>query len=191
MDYARAVDANESLVAVLSIPNPTQTDPVLAVFNKRSGGYRLVQGTRVVEDASGGEVISAYFSGAAVYVHLRQAGEYVLKRYLVNAEGVISTNSTWPISGDLIGAYGDVVWLRYGNSISALSVIGQELVPALAQSLSDAIIAVQVDNTFAYVLTKAGIYRFSFVVNDLPIVQQESFYCSLRIWMDSMLMQII
>src|SRR5690606_25452466 len=115
------------------------------------------------------------YTGVALLLHVRHDGEEFLKRYPITTNGIGSSDVSWPIAGDLVGANGNTVWIRYGNTLSAASIVHQELVAILAHGLRDPIVTQQVDGNGIYVLTEAGLYRFSIAVRDIPSVQQDMF----------------
>src|SRR5690606_25510402 len=175
VEYLKGLNSNELLFKALAIPGAGREEELLVAFNNRSGGYRLVAGSRVVDSAAQGEIIALEYSGTALFMQIRQNGDEYIKRYPLTGTGLAGVSDTWATTGEFLGVSGETVWLRYGNALSAETMVEQTLVPVLGHTVLEPIHAYQISGNVMYGLSDAGLYQFEIAVEELPFIEQSHF----------------
>ncbi|MEJ2593370.1 MAG: hypothetical protein P8178_18625, partial [Candidatus Thiodiazotropha sp.] len=96
--------------------------------NHADDGYRIRTQSQMLDQQPAGEVVSLLFTGTGLAVQVRRNGEDWLRFMPFDGSG-FTTAVEFRLLGDLVGANGDLLYLRHGNLLSGLYYQSGALLP--------------------------------------------------------------
>jgi hypothetical protein len=111
------------------------TDELVWAENHRQAGYRIRNLSQLIDQQTSGAVRSLDFSGSGLVIQLERDGEQWLRFLPYTSAGFGSALET-RLFGEVVGASGDLIFLRHGKLFSALRYQSGQLLPMAGVSLS-------------------------------------------------------
>ncbi|MEE4250220.1 MAG: hypothetical protein V2I38_06500, partial [Alcanivoracaceae bacterium] len=139
-------------------------------------GVRLMTESGEIWSASGDVRLQKLaFSGTALLAELAYGNERRLQRWTPAAtDWLAGTEQTLP--GEWLGASGDQVWLRLGDSLEAWLYSGSDWVDVAGLSLTEPLIRARVAGEELFALTASGVSVLAVDAADIPKVVRRAFF---------------
>ena len=115
-----------------------------------------------------------YYTGTALVIQVVDQGQHRIDYYPIENNAISSVQST-EISGNLIAGEGNVLWVQYGQLISAINVVSNGFLPVTGININEPIISTQSHGQDLFVLTESGILRYGLSLSNIPTIEQQSF----------------
>jgi len=169
-----ATSLNETIDFYAIAPGFIADSELFVGINNRNGGYRIATASSEIINSSQGSLKFLAYSGTGLIAEIQYEGESSVQFYpLVN--GTLGLSSEYSISGNLIAANGNTLWLQYGQLIATTEITNTGLAASAGISINESIIDTQLLGDKLIVLTESGLYRLALNVGTLPKVIQEMF----------------
>jgi hypothetical protein len=151
---------------------------LLWVINASAGGYRIESLTGTVAAETSGRIERMVFSGTGLVAWKTRDGQGELLYWPLGSGGTFGEPLRTSLSGELIGASGELIYLRHGALFDGYHVAGNELLPVAGQVINEPVRIARVDHQRLFVLTETGLYAFVAGGGDWPQLERE-FYVAL------------
>ncbi|MFZ5601074.1 MAG: Ig-like domain-containing protein, partial [Pseudomonadota bacterium] len=156
--YFTASDGNESVAFMESVAAANRTAELVLGVNRQNGGYRIATASGQVDGRTSGKLNRMAFSGTHLVTQVGVDGEQLLRTYRWS-NGTFQAAVDHVLGGELLGATGENVWVRYGASIGAYVIAGEQLLEVPALYLEEPIRQATLLGSELRVLTETGLYQ--------------------------------
>ncbi|HEY3486918.1 MAG TPA: Ig-like domain-containing protein, partial [Gammaproteobacteria bacterium] len=171
-------DSNEMLDHYTLVPqSDNRGNDVYLGINNRNGGYRIQIAGGATLTESAGRLDYLEFTGTGLLAVTEENG---LQKLLFRSlrDGTLAATAELKLSGDMIGANGDTIYMRYGQVLAAYLHQDGQFIAIAGRQVNEPLEAIFVDGHSLYALSETGLYRFSVGGAELPQLQQD-FYVAL------------
>ncbi|MCI2285233.1 hypothetical protein L3081_19955 [Colwellia sp. MSW7] len=165
---------NENIKFIDAMVGFTSDSELLMGINRLDGGYRIATASETLFDVSEGQLINLIYTGTGIVAQVKVNGQHQLDFYALENTRFKAAQSQL-IYGDILGASGNTIWVKYGDLIGATTVTNNGFVPVAGLSLREPLLAAHTKGNYLVVLTESGLYQYNIDLQNIPQVHQTSY----------------